>query len=108
MAAAAGVEAIDSISTAIRDADALAETCDTARTLGYAAKMAIHPGQIETINQRLAPDPDTIAWAARVQALAREHPEQSVFSLDGRMIDQPHLEVARRILARAGCRHTEH
>lgn len=101
MAAAAGIEAIDGISTAIREPDALAEACDTARALGYAAKMAIHPAQVETINQRMAPDADTIAWAERVQALAREHPEQSAFSLDGHMIDRPHIEVARRILARA-------
>jgi len=73
-AAAAGTEAIHTISTAIHDLDALAETCNTARSLGYTAKMAIHPGQIETINQRLAPDRETVKWAQRVLALMDDHP----------------------------------
>lgn len=102
MAAAADVEAIDSISTAIRDSDVLAETCDMARALGYTAKMAIHPAQVEAINQHMAPAPDAIAWARRVQERVDEHPERSVFSLDGHMIDTPHIEAARRILERLG------
>jgi citrate lyase subunit beta/citryl-CoA lyase len=102
LAAAAGAEPIDSVSTAIRDTKALAETCDHARALGYTGKMAIHPAQVGPINAHMAPDPDTLDWARRVQALVREHPERSAFSLDGRMVDKPHIEVARRILEQAG------
>lgn len=101
-ASAAGVDAIDGISTAIHDVDGLTEACQTAVALGYTAKMAIHPGQIETIHQASAPAASTIEWAERVQALVRDHPEQSVFSLDGHMIDKPHVDIAQRILARAG------
>lgn len=104
MAAAAGVDAIDSISTAIHRSDALVEACDMARSLGYVAKMAIHPNQVGTINERFAPDPEAVAWAKRVDAVAVENPELGVFSLDGLMIDKPHLDVARRIVAQANCR----
>lgn len=103
MAAAAGVEAIDTISTAIHEPDALAEACMKARALGYAAKMAIHPNQVGSINQHLAPDQDTLEWARRVRDYAHQHPELGVFSLDGHMIDKPHMDVAKRILARLGC-----
>lgn len=102
MAAAAGTAAIDSISTAIKEPDKLARACDTACALGYTAKMAIHPAQVGVINAHMAPDAKTIEWAHRVQALVDENPDRSVFSLDGHMVDRPHIEAARQILARAG------
>ncbi|MES1925833.1 aldolase/citrate lyase family protein [Salinisphaera sp. T31B1] len=100
MAAAAGVEAIDSISADFRDLDALTDQCDYARELGYTSKMAIHPAQLATIHAALAPSPAALDWAHRVQALVDENPDAASFALDGRMVDQPHFTVARQILDR--------
>ena len=100
VAAAAGVEAIDSISVDFRDLNALAGECAHARELGYTAKMAIHPAQIDTIHEALAPSAAAVDWAHKVQALVDENPDAAAFSLDGRMVDQPHFKVARRILDR--------
>ncbi|MES1929567.1 citrate lyase subunit beta [Salinisphaera dokdonensis CL-ES53] len=100
MAAAAGIDAIDTISANFRDMDALADECDLARELGYVAKMAIHPAQLEPINTGLAPDAAAIEWAQRVQALREENPDAASFSLDGRMVDEPHMKTAAGILAR--------
>ena len=100
MAAAAGVEAIDAISSDFRDLDALAGECEYARELGYTAKMAIHPAQIETIHSALAPSVAALEWAKKVQALVDDNPDAAAFSLDGRMVDQPHFKIAQRILDR--------
>lgn len=100
MAAAAGVEAIDAVSTDFRDTRALAESCVLARELGYVAKMVIHPNQIETVNRHMLPSDREISWARRVKAVLDENPDMASFSLDGQMIDRPHFAVAERILAR--------
>lgn len=99
-AAAAGVEAIDSISANFRDLDALAAECAYARELGYTSKMAIHPAQLDTLHAELAPSAQALEWATRVQALVDENPDAASFQLDGRMVDQPHFTVAARLLAR--------
>lgn len=101
-AAAAGVDAIDGISTAFRDPAPVAADCRYAAELGYVAKMAIHPAQLATIHAELAPGEQAIDWAERVMALVREQPDAAALSLDGRMVDQPHIDVARRLLARSG------
>lgn len=102
MAAAAGVDAIDGISTAFRDLAPMVADCQYAAELGYVAKMAIHPAQLETIHAELAPSDKALDWAERVVALVREQPDAAALSLDGRMVDQPHIDVAKRILARSG------
>ncbi|GAB3678957.1 HpcH/HpaI aldolase/citrate lyase family protein [Salinisphaera aquimarina] len=102
MAAAAGVDAIDSISANFRDLEALAAECDYARELGYTSKMAIHPAQLDTLHAGLAPGAEAIAWARQVRALVDANPDAASFQLDGRMVDQPHFNVAARILERAG------
>ena len=101
MATAAGVEAVDSISANFRDLDALAAECDYARELGYSAKIAIHPAQLETLHTRLAPSAAALEWATQVQALVDKNPDAASFQLDGRMVDQPHFDVARQILVRS-------
>lgn len=101
IAAAAGVEAIDSISANFRDLDSLAAECVYARELGYTSKMTIHPAQLDTVHENLAPSADAIKWAQQVQSVVDANPDAASFQLDGRMVDQPHFNVAARILERA-------
>jgi citrate lyase subunit beta/citryl-CoA lyase len=99
-AAAAGVDAIDSVYTNFRDLDGLAAECRESRRDGFVAKMAIHPAQIAIINETFAPSAAEIAKAQAVlDAFARE-PGAGVVALDGEMLDQPHLKRAERLLAR--------
>lgn len=102
LAAAAGIDAIDGISADFRDQSALAHSCDYARELGFVAKLAIHPAQIDALDTGLAPHPDALAWARRVRAAVAEAPDAAALTVDGRMIDRPHIDVAERLLARAG------
>lgn len=99
-AADAGVLAIDTIFTDFRDDAGLRAECAAARRSGFAAKMAIHPAQIAAINEAFSVSHEGLAWARKVVAAFAENPEAGTIALDGRMIDRPHLTLARRLLAR--------
>lgn len=100
-AAAAGVPALDTVYVDFRDEAGLHRECEEARRDGFSGKMAIHPGQVATINDVFTPDPATIARAqAIVAAFATTH-GAGVVAIDGVMYDRPHLTKAERLLARA-------
>jgi citrate lyase subunit beta / citryl-CoA lyase len=97
-AAVAGVAAIDTIYPDFRDEAGLAVECAAARRSGFTAKMAIHPAQIPVINRAFSVDEDELAWARKVVALFAENPGIGTAALDGKMVDKPHLTLARRLL----------
>jgi len=97
-AAAAGAIAIDTIYTDFKDEAGLATECAAARRSGFTAKMAIHPAQIPIINQAFSVSEEELAWARRVVAAFAESPEAGTIALDGKMVDKPHLTLARRLL----------
>ena len=99
-AAAAGVVAIDTIYTDFNDAAGLAAQSAAARRSGFAAKMAIHPAQVPVINHAFSASEEELAWARKVVAVFAENPGAGTIALDGRMIDKPHLTLARRLLGR--------
>jgi citrate lyase subunit beta / citryl-CoA lyase len=98
---ASEVLAIDTIYADFRNADGLQAECEAARRDGFTAKMAIHPGQVELINEIFTPTPEVLAKAQAIVAAFAESPDKGVVSLDGKMVDRPHLTWAQRILARA-------
>jgi citrate lyase subunit beta/citryl-CoA lyase len=97
-AAAAGVAAIDTIYTDFRDKDGLATECAAARRSGFTGKMAIHPAQIAAINTAFSVGDEERAWARKVVELFDANPEAGTIALDGKMLDRPHLTLARRLL----------
>lgn len=100
-AAAAQVDAIDTVFTAFRDEAALRAECLAARRDGFTGKMAIHPAQVPVINEVFAPSPEALARAEAIIALFDANPNLGVVGLDGEMLDRPHLLRARRLKARA-------
>ena len=100
-AGALGAQAIDGVCTEFRDAVRLQHELDAARRDGFSGKLAIHPDQIATINAAFAPTEAERDHARRVVAAFAGAPAAGVVSLDGRMIDRPHLLQAQRILASA-------
>ncbi|MDJ1159374.1 CoA ester lyase [Chelatococcus sp. SYSU_G07232] len=100
-AAAAEVEAIDSVFTNFRDEAGLAAECEAARRDGFTAKMAIHPAQVPVINTIFTPSPEAVARARAITVAFAENPDAGVLSIDGEMLDRPHLTRAERVLARA-------
>jgi citrate lyase subunit beta / citryl-CoA lyase len=97
-AAAAGVMAIDTIYTDFKDEAGLAAECAAARRSGFTAKMAIHPAQIPVINRAFSVSEEELAWARKVVAVFAENPDAGTIALDGKMVDKPHLTLARRLL----------
>ena len=97
-AAAAGVVAIDTIYTDFNDAAGLAAESAAARRSGFAAKMAIHPAQVAVINHAFSASEEELAWARKVVGAFAENPGAGTIALDGRMVDKPHLTLARRLL----------
>jgi citrate lyase subunit beta / citryl-CoA lyase len=100
-AAAASVMPIDAVYTDFRDSEGLkAEALEGLRS-GFAAKAAIHPAQVDIINEAFTPSPKDIEWATRVIAAFDAAGDAGVASIDGRMLDRPHLRSAQRVLDRA-------
>jgi len=100
-AAALGVQAVDGVHTDFRDSQGLRGELEEARRDGFSGKLAIHPDQIASINAAFTPTEAERAQAQRVVAAFAAAPGAGVVSLDGRMIDRPHLLQAQRILAAA-------
>ncbi len=98
---AAGVAAIDTIYADFRDLEGLRATCEEARRDGFSGKLAIHPDQVAVINSAFTPSEEEIARARRIVDLFAANPRAAVLSLDGIMLDIPHLKQARNILAMA-------
>lgn len=103
-ARAAGLVAIDTPWTAIDDEAGLLRETIEGRQLGYTAKQAIHPSQLPTIHRVFTPTDTEIAWARRVVAAYAEAVAagSGAINLDGKLIDVPMVERARRVLERAG------
>jgi citrate lyase subunit beta/citryl-CoA lyase len=97
-ASAAGVAAIDTIYTDFRDPEGLKAECAAAKRSGFAGKMAIHPAQLAAINEAFSTSAAEREWAERVIAAFAAQPDAGTLALDGKMIDKPHLVLARRLL----------
>ncbi len=100
-ARAAGVLALDTPWTDIGDRDGLVRESREGRQLGYTGKPAIHPSQIPTINEVFAASAAELEHAQRVvqayeAAVARG---TGAINLDGKLIDVPMVERARRVLS---------
>jgi len=100
-AAAAGVAPIETVYPDFRDLDGLAAFAARARRDGFTGMMAIHPAQVPVINEAFTPSEAEIAHARAVVAAFEASPGAGALSLEGRMIDRPHLVQAQRILAAA-------
>lgn len=102
-AAAAGVDAIDTLHTDFEDAGGLRDDAAFSVQLGFDGKLAIHPRQVAPINDAFSPDPADVAWARDVLAekADADADDRGVFRVDGEMIDAPLIKQAERILERA-------
>jgi citrate lyase subunit beta/citryl-CoA lyase len=103
-AAAAEVEAIDTVYTDIADLEGLRRECADAVQMGFTGKISIHPNQIAVINAAFTPAPQEVEEARALVAAFADAEGRGVyaFTFRGRMVDAPHLHRARKILARAG------
>jgi len=96
-AKASGIQAIDTVYTKFKDDAGLLACCKDIRREGWTGKLAIHPAQVPIIHEGFKPGADEIAYAERVVWAFRGITDGAV-SLDGAMLDRPHLRRAEYIL----------
>lgn len=99
-AAAAGIQASDTVFADLSDDEGLAKETTLARELGFDGKGAINPRQLEPIHRAFSPTEAELADAQRVVDAAHEAERtgSGAVALDGKMIDRPVLERAKRAL----------
>jgi citrate lyase subunit beta/citryl-CoA lyase len=100
-ARAYGLDVLDGVYNNFRDADGLRRECVHGRRLGFDGKTLIHPDQIATANEVFAPPPEEVAFARKIIA-AFDRPEsrgKGVITVEGRMVELLHAEMARRTVA---------
>ena len=102
-ARAAGVASLDTPFARFRDPDGLRQESRVACQLGYNGKFAIHPSQLDVINEIFSPSPEDVEYARQVvDAWDRaEASGRGSVDLNGRMIDVPVVKRARNLLALA-------
>jgi len=93
--------AIDTPYTDINNIDGLKTDCKYAYGLGMKAKAAIHPNQLEIINDIFSPTKEEIEWAKAIIKLSEKNPEKGAFQYRGKMIDKPIIERAKKIIQKA-------
>ena len=102
-AAAAGVEALDTVYTDLADLEGLRRECQEGMWMGFSGKISIHPSQIEVINSVFTPSKADAEEAVALIAAFEEHARRGAgaFAWKGQMMDMPHLTRARKIVERA-------
>jgi citrate lyase subunit beta / citryl-CoA lyase len=96
-AKAAGVQAIDTPYTDFKDEKGLLAACKAGRREGWNGKLAIHPAQVAVIHEGFKPSAEEVTHAEQVIA-AFANPASGVASLNGIMLDLPHLKQAQRTM----------
>ena len=98
-AKAADVPAIETLHADFRDSKGLERAARAAQREGFAGMLAIHPDQVAIINDAFTPSASDVEYAKRVVAAFASG--AGVASLDGKMLDQPHLKQAKTVLSLA-------
>jgi citrate lyase subunit beta / citryl-CoA lyase len=100
-AVAAGVQPVDGVFADFTDDHGLEIESRAAASEGFAGKLAIHPRQVSIINAAFTPSAAEVKHAEAIIAAFAADPKAGVLSINGRMVDRPHLLQAQGVLARA-------
>ena len=99
-AKAAGVQALDTVFSDVKDDEGLREDTEAIKQMGFDGKAAIHPGQIEIIHEVFTPTPGEIQHAVDVLYAAEQarNKGSGVAVLKGKMIDVPVIKRAEKVV----------
>ena len=97
----AGIAVLDGVYNDVKDAEGFEAECVQGVQMGFDGKTLVHPTQVEPANRLWAPSPDEVAYADRIIAAFDEAAAagRGVVTVDGRMIENLHVDTARRTLA---------
>ena len=96
-----GIDVLDGVYNNIGDAEGFVKECEQGRDMGFDGKTLIHPNQIEPCNKVFSPSDDEVAQARKWIAAfdLPENKSKGVVSIDGKMVERLHVEMARRTVA---------
>jgi citrate lyase subunit beta / citryl-CoA lyase len=96
-----GIDILDGVYNDLGDAEGFRAECKQGVELGFDGKTLIHPNQIEPCNAAFSPAAAAVAAARKVIAAfdLPENKDKGVVSIDGRMVERLHAEMARRTVA---------
>ena len=99
----AGKVILDGVYNDVKNPEGFRAECRQGMEMGFDGKTLIHPSQVEPANEMWAPSPDDVEYAERVIAAFDEAvgAGKGVVTVDGRMIENLHVDNARRVLATA-------
>jgi len=99
-ARAGGLDVIDGVYNDIADADGFVRECEHGKRLGFDGKTLVHPSQVEPCNRVFSPSEEETEHARRIlDAFEAARAEgRFVITVDGKMVEELHLENARRSL----------
>jgi len=100
---AEGLDVLDGVYNEFRDMDGFLAECMEGVAMGFDGKTLIHPSQVAPANEAFGISPEALATAQTiVAAFARpENAGRGVISLDGRMVERLHLEIAEKLVAKS-------
>ena len=98
-ARAAGIAILDGVYNDVKDADGFLAECRQGREMGFDGKTLIHPGQVEGANAAFAPDAQAVEDARGLIRAFEDGRGSGVVTYNGRMVENLHVESARRTLA---------
>jgi citrate lyase subunit beta/citryl-CoA lyase len=106
-ARAFGVAILDGVHLDLADDDGFAYACVQGKELGFDGKTLIHPKTIAKANEVFAPSPEDVAWSRKVIASYIEAARvgRGICLIDGKLIENLHVENARRLVALADAIH---
>jgi citrate lyase subunit beta/citryl-CoA lyase len=96
-----GIDVLDGVYNDIADAEGFVKECEQGRDMGFDGKTLIHPNQIAPCNTVFTPSDDEVKWA-RTMIAAFDLPEnksKGVVSIDGKMVERLHADMAKRTVA---------
>lgn len=96
-----GLDALDGVHLDLKDQDSLRLVCEQGRNLGFDGKTLIHPNQIDVTNEIFGPKADEVERAGRIiEAFTQAESEgKGVVVVDGKLVENLHVEEAKRTLA---------
>ncbi|KAJ8654414.1 hypothetical protein O0I10_009984 [Lichtheimia ornata] len=102
-ASAYGLQSLDLVCVDFKDPEVLKDECKEGREFGFSGKQAIHPAQIDTIQEMFLPDPNDLERAVKILQGFEHYTAKGVgaFQLDGKMIDMPVVKWADKVVSKA-------
>ncbi|MDO5502438.1 MAG: CoA ester lyase [Actinomycetia bacterium] len=95
----AGIAILDGVYNNVKDTEGFQAECEQGRDFGFDGKTLIHPGQVATCNEAFSPSAEAIEEAQGMIAAFEDGAGAGVVTYNGKMIEQLHVDIARRVLA---------